>query len=161
MRRTGCFAFVGLAFAVACAPADRGVYRDPERPIGASTRFDANMFSGDWVIVERFGEETGGLIEVAPVDQGIEVRSAAVQAISGRYAQGAPGELLPLATQAETLVVMWVDADFETAAIGTPSGSFGAVIDRDGVIPADRAQAARDILEFYGWDTAALQRTTS
>ena len=53
---------------------------------------------------------------------------------------------------------MWVDEDFETAVIGTASGSFGAILDRDGAIPPDRLAAARDILEFYGWNVSLMQR---
>lgn len=52
--------------------------------------------------------------------------------------------------------VLWVDADFRTMVIGTPSGAFGFVLNRQAQIPTDRATATRDILRFNGYDTARL-----
>lgn len=40
--------------------------------------------------------------------------------------------------------------------IGTPDGSFAAVLNRDPVIPEDRLVAARRVLEFNGYDTSRL-----
>ncbi len=54
------------------------------------------------------------------------------------------------------LWVIWVDDDFRTAAIGTPDGSYGWLIDRKPEGGADRLRAAREILEFNGYDTARL-----
>lgn len=142
----------------ACAPSPPAGFRDTDRPIGATARFDKNAFSGDWLIVSRFEAPASGRITFGAEGDTLQVSSDAVPIINGPYREGVPGELLPLSEAQEPLIVMWVDADFETAAIGTASGSFGAVIDRDGALPADRVQAARDILEFYGWDTSALQR---
>lgn len=144
----------------ACAPVPSQGFRDTELPMGASTRYDSAAFAGDWIIVARFGAPAGGTIRFLPASERLKVLSDGAPQVVGQYNDkaGAPGQLVPVTADLEPLVVMWVDADFETAAIGTPSGSFGAVIDRDGLMPADRAKAARDILDFYGWDTAALQR---
>jgi apolipoprotein D and lipocalin family protein len=55
--------------------------------------------------------------------------------------------------------VMWVDEGFRTAALGTPSGRVGYVLDRKPRPSADRFKAATQILKFYGWDISRLQRT--
>jgi len=145
----------------ACAGGQPDGFRDADRPLGASTRFDTAAFSGDWLVVARFGALPEGGLRFETTPLGVEISGAAMPELNGLYREGAAGVLSPLSAGQEPLVVMWVDADFETAAIGTASGSFGAVIDRDGVLPADRAAAARDILNFYGWDTTALQRTSA
>lgn len=143
----------------ACAGDAPDGFRDTSQHIGATTRFDPVEFAGDWRIVARFDAPPGGTLRVTPTAEGVEILSVAASQLTGSYREGARGELLPVSTAQEPVIVMWVDADFETAAIGTASGSFGAVIDRDGLVPADRATAARDILTFYGWDTTALQGT--
>ena len=47
--------------------------------------------------------------------------------------------------------VLWADGDYRTLVIGTPSGQFGFVLNRDAVLPADRLNAVRDILRFNGY----------
>ena len=100
-------------------------------------------------------------VTYAPDSKRLHLTSAAPSGIDGAYREARPGELLPLSPGREPLVVMWVDEDFETAAIGTPSGRFGALLDRDGIVPEDRFDAARDVFEFNGWETEALRRTGS
>jgi apolipoprotein D and lipocalin family protein len=126
--------------------------------MGASTRFTASEFAGDWQVHSRFGSGTGGVFRVSQGEGPTELRitSDGSAAISGVYSVGIPGELISVTEGREALIVMWVDEDFETAAIGTASGSYGALIDRDGVVPPDRAQAARQVLTFYGWDVTRL-----
>ncbi len=52
--------------------------------------------------------------------------------------------------------VLWADADYRTMVIGTPSGKFGFVLNREGALPSDRLKAVRDILKFNSYDPAAL-----
>lgn len=146
----------------ACTPVPDVEQRDVSAPISATARFDALSFSGNWQIVGRFGAAPFGTLTVAENGTAgqLRVTSAEHSLISGTYRLGVPGELIPLTPGMERLIVLWVDEDFETAAIGTISGRFGAVLDRDGVLPSDRAKAARDIFEFYGWDVSALQGVT-
>ena len=143
-----------------CAPQLSG-YRDQSAPIGATTRFDAQQFSGQWIIAASFTPQKKAPITFvrALEGAGLRVSTNEIPRIAGFYREGVPGELIPLLAEQETLVVMWVDDDFRTAAIGTASGSLGLVLDREGELPADRAQAVRDILDFYGWDTSQLKRT--
>ncbi len=58
--------------------------------------------------------------------------------------------------ESRELWVIWVDDDFRTAAIGTPDGSYGWLIDRKPTGGADRLRAAREILDFNGYDTSRL-----
>ena len=154
-------AIVCCAALLGCATESPEVYRDIDRPIGASSRFEADAFAGEWILVASFtpARQEPVRIRYAPEVRQITVTSDEAPQIAGVYRQGVPGELVPLREDGERLIVMWVDEDYDTAAIGTVTGSFGAVLDRDGVLPADRARAARDILAFYGWDVAQLKRT--
>lgn len=54
------------------------------------------------------------------------------------------------------LWVIWVDEGFRTAAIGTPDGSYGWVLDRKPTDGEDRIIAAREILNFNGYDTLLM-----
>ena len=72
-----------------------------------------------------------------------------------RYTVRSAGVLDAIGTP-QTLVIMWVDEGFRTAAIGTPSGSFGWIIDRNRNGGEDRIKAAREVLEFNGYNMARL-----
>lgn len=161
MRHISTFCMTALALG-ACALGGPETYRDESQPISASSRFDAQAFSGTWLMMATFEPARRAPIAITyvPEVQNFRVASDEAPQIAGLYRAGRPGELVPLTDGRSTLVVMWVDEDFETAAIGTPSGSFGAVLDRDGTLRDDRARAARDIMAFNGWDVAALKGTT-
>jgi apolipoprotein D and lipocalin family protein len=129
--------------------------------MGASSRFDRTAFSGAWVVMATFERQAveRATMEIAETDAGVRLRAPALPRIEGDYRISSPGVLRPARIGADALVVMWVDADFETAAIGTASGSFGAILDRDGILPPDRRAAAQEILAFYGWNTGMLKET--
>lgn len=55
--------------------------------------------------------------------------------------------------------VLWVDEGYRTAVVGTPSGRFGWILNRDPEIPADRLAAAREVLAFNGYDLEPLNMT--
>ena len=56
----------------------------------------------------------------------------------------------------DDLWVLWMDFDSRTAAIGTPSGAFGFIIDKSLTGGADRITAAREIMDWFGYDLARL-----
>ncbi|WP_135506974.1 lipocalin family protein [Roseovarius aestuariivivens] len=58
--------------------------------------------------------------------------------------------------ESRELWVIWVDDNFRTAAIGTPDGSYAWILNREARGGADRLRAAREILEFNGYDTSRL-----
>ena len=52
--------------------------------------------------------------------------------------------------------VLWADGDYRTLVIGTPSGAFGFVLNRDTALPPDRKQAVGDIAGFNGYHVEEL-----
>ncbi len=55
--------------------------------------------------------------------------------------------------------VLWVDEGFRTAVLGNPTGDFGWIVDRSTTGGADRITAAREILDFNGYDVSQLRVT--
>jgi len=53
--------------------------------------------------------------------------------------------------------VLWVDEGYRTAVVGAPNGRSGWILNRDPQIPADRLAAAREILDFNGYDLSRLE----
>ena len=53
--------------------------------------------------------------------------------------------------------VLWVDADYRTLVVGTPSGSFGMILNRTSDLPPDRLAAAREVLAWNGYDLGRMR----
>jgi len=53
--------------------------------------------------------------------------------------------------------VLWADTDLRTVVLGTPSGRFGIILNRDATLPADRLTAAREVLDWNGYDLDRLR----
>jgi len=146
----------------ACVESSAAVefHRNTTRPISSITRFDTKRFAGRWVIRGEFThpgepplfgsvtfEHSAGDITGLVIQNKVGGRSRFDAELKSR-ARVSVGKA-PYDTQ---YWVLWVDADYRTAAIGTPSGSFGWVIDRSPSGGADRIQAAKDVLSFNGYD---------
>jgi apolipoprotein D and lipocalin family protein len=58
----------------------------------------------------------------------------------------------------ETLWVLWVDADYRIAVLGTPDGTIGRVLSRTPEPRQDLWIAAREVLDFNGYDLERLVR---
>jgi apolipoprotein D and lipocalin family protein len=100
-----------------------------------------------------------GAVDIQPVSGRLQLSGSlcldgAMRAISGVAAPSGPGRLQVKGE--EDWWILWVDSGYRTLAIGTPSGRFGFVLDR-GAIPADRLTAAREVFDFNGYETQALQ----
>ncbi len=157
MRRLSLTLALGLA---ACGPlSERAGYRDGNAPIAATTRFEPARFAGDYRVVAAFAPE-----DAQPASRMIRFEGNATGGLIMRDGAQpvtldlvAPGRLRPKGEGAD-IWVLWTDADYRTAALGTPSGRFGMIIERgDGA--ADRMVAAREILEWYGYDLSRLVET--
>ena len=137
--------------------------RDSKALIGATSRYDAARFMGPWLVRDSFGD---GVEQVALVEttQGPAFQMCtqvgcgdggtlwlAQQQGQGRYALS----LSDGSTRA--LWVLWVDEGFRTAVVGNPAGDFGWILDRSASGGADRIAAAREILDFNGYDTDQLR----
>lgn len=154
--------FCLLSGCVTAPGSGEGGYRDGDAPMGATTRFDPVRFSGDWVLVSGFGPTTTGRVAFInnAVQNTMTLSSDVIAGRAGVYDISGAGILTRQSNAEDTLIVMWVDEGFRTAAVGTENGDFGAILNRKSDIPADRAAAARQVLDFYGWDISKLQEAT-
>lgn len=141
-------------------------YRQPGAPIWSIAGFDPARLQGRWVEVASFLPEgrtcrPGGMEVGRGATGGTAARVTLCRAEgaisrSGALQPAGPGRV-SLAGEAEPWWVLWVDADYRTLVIGTPSGRFGHVLNRDGALPADRLKAAREILDWNGYDLSRLR----
>lgn len=69
----------------------------------------------------------------------------------GRYSVKMPNG------QTREFWVLWVDEGFRTAVLGNKQGDFGWIVDRSTTGGADRIKAAREILDFNGYNVSLLR----
>lgn len=150
----------------ACAP-QPGVraFRPPEAPIWSAAAFEPARIAGAWRQAAGFAADPGGCraggVDLQPVAQGLAVRGTLCldgqsRRIDTIARPAGPGRLAVEGGVEGDWWVLWVDTDYRTLAIGTPSGRFGFVLDR-GALPPDRLAAAREIFDFNGYVTGALR----
>lgn len=179
MRRI--FAALIFALLAACAqepavvaPAD--VFRDPSAQIASQTNVTANRMAADWVIRQRFAAPTAprsGMSLAALPNGALHLSILGLRCVDDvcfeeetlvLFAPTGPGRWTPVDPPAglitQELWVMWMDFDDRTAAIGTPSGEFGWIMDKNPAGGADRITAARDIMDWFGYDVARLQEVS-
>ncbi len=162
-------ALAAAALLSACggkAPApDHAAYRNPGAPIWSIAAFDPTRLAGTWTEVAAFAPEGAacrpGGIEIARTPgelaaKGRLCRSGIPSVHSGALRPTGLGRLT-MAGEAEPWWVLWVDTDYRTLVIGTPSGRFGYILNRNGALPPDRMKAAREILDWNGYDLAGLR----
>lgn len=149
------------------APIGRTGYRDAGQTIASAALFDPARFAGVWQIVAAYGPEAG----CGPLAETWVAVSAAAYRITGArcgphgaraFATDAavtgPGRLVRQGRAGrEELWVLWVDADYRVAVIGTPSGSFARILARTPTLRPDLLQAARQVLDFNGYDISQLK----
>jgi len=152
---------LGLAALAACAPVpEPASYRDATTPITSVALFDAAQFAGHWQVVASFKTEICAYdVVVATADQLDLAERACLGGTAHSVAQiTGPGRFTPKGGLHKGVEhwVMWVDQTYRTAAIGTVGGEFGMILNRDPDIPADRMQAAHEILDWNGYDLTRL-----
>lgn len=167
MRRRTLLAMGGATALSGCmtrppAPAGRA-YRDPSAPFGATLRFDPARFAGLWHKQAGFGPE-GGLPErFHYIEDGagalLERRGPTAMAMAEprRLLLSKPGRMTPMRKRTEEIWVLWVDEGFRTAVLALPSGRWAVILDRKPQGAADRLRAAREILEWSGFEMGALR----
>ena len=141
-----------------------GRYRAETTPIYSSAVLDSKRLAGTWQQVAGFGPETGcnaGAVKIVQTKAGLQASYRLC--LSGAETKGAavmqpegPGRFA-LSGQPGPWWVLWADADYRTLVIGTPSGRLGFILNRDGALPPDRLAAAREILDWNGYDLTRLQ----
>ena len=128
----------------------------------SNAQFDLSRLSGQWRQVAGFamtpdGCKPGGVEVTGPAQtQRIAARlclNGQTIGLSGPITTVGPGRIR---VADQEWWVIWVDTDYRTLAIGTPSGAFGFVLNRGAGLPADRIRAAREIFDFNGYDIAKL-----
>lgn len=146
---------------VSCGrPAPEVALRAEGAPIYSSAVLDRTRLEGEW-------QQVGTFVAVGSVDctpGGVRFQGGMAEwdlCLAGGPSRGAgamvtglPGRFT-LPGMAEWWV-LWVDADYRTALIGTPGGEFGFVLNRGGPLPPDRLQAVRDIATFNGYHAGDL-----
>ncbi|ASM72861.1 MULTISPECIES: lipocalin family protein [Roseobacteraceae] len=160
---------VALALLAGCAqvPPSPG-YRDQSVIIASTTRFEVKRFAGEWAVRAAFPQDAALRAVTARQDGAAftlawhrcdaagqcgtvpEVWSAKVTG-QGRYMLSDPS-----GDTNRMLWVLWVDDGFRTAVVGTPDGTLGWILDRNATGGADRIAAAREVLDFNGYDLTRL-----
>lgn len=151
MLRLSLILLIALA---ACAPQPRG-FRRADTPMQAIVGFDPARFAGSWREVAAIGRSPGTRWQVTPLPGGA-LRIATSRDGAGMARSLAPGRLA-VDTFDQPLWVLWADADMRSVVIGTPDGSFAILLDRAPAMAPDRLRAAREILDWNGYDLAALR----
>ena len=142
-------------------------YRDPEAPIAATTRFEPAEFAGTYYVFAAFVAE-GQAPHALPVTYAWDSASENFDVGGGPGAPEArfaplevikPGRLRPVGRSGveDEIWVLWTDADYRTVVISDRAGSFGQILDRNPGGSPDRIAAARDILDWYGFDLSKLE----
>lgn len=147
------------------------VYRDTSVPMSSIAALEPARYAGRWYEIARFpvAFEAGCAETTADytllTDGSLDVVNACRTArgprsIEGRAVPSGPGRFevsfrgLPFSGP---YWVLWVDEGYRTAVVGVPSGRAGWILNRDPEIPPDRLRAAREILDFNGYDLTKLE----
>jgi apolipoprotein D and lipocalin family protein len=162
-------------FACTPAPEPSDGYRAAGTPIYSNAVFQPQRLEGRWVQVADFAPEAGdcraGGLTVTPEGAGTLGLVAdlcvggEVRRYDGRADISGPGRLRlagadPAGLGAEWWV-LWVDDGYRTLVVGTPSGAFGMILNRTADLPPDRLRAAREVLEWNGYDLGQLRTVTA
>lgn len=176
MRWLAAFALLAACAAPVSEEDDGGlfeVYRDLDAPIASKALFEPAKYLGTWYEIARFpvpfergcagvtaeyGALPDGGISVLNTCRNLDgsVRSTilgSAQVVGpGRLAVSFPS--VPFG--AADYWVLWTDEGYRTAVVGAPDGRSGWILNRDPQIPPDRLKAAREVLDFNGYDLSRL-----
>lgn len=151
-------------------------YRDESATIASSANFDATRYVGRWYEVARYpnpfqADCPGAIADYALTDAPgvltvtntcLDANGQPSDTITGTATDEGLGRLsvrLQGVPVAAPYWVLWVDEGYRTAVVGSPSGRVGWILNREPDIPADRLAAAREVLDFNGYDLTQLTRS--
>lgn len=149
------------------------VYRDTDVTIASMALFDPDRYLGTWYEVARYPVIfERGCVKVTAEYQKIDDNTISVFNTCRNLDGSVRSEILGSADVvgparlkvsfpsvpfgASDYWVLWVDQDYQTAVVGAPNGRSGWILNRQPQIPADRLRAAREILDFNGYDLDRL-----
>ena len=165
---------LGVLAVASCAPrGQRTSFRDAGLSVYSSTAVSTGALAGEWQQAAAFQRPNNqncgdGRVQFWPVDANGRVPLRLNLCLSGRRVafEGladvtGPGRLRLSGADPQGIGqewwILWADIDMRTLAIGTPSGDFGFILNRGGALPFDRLQAAREVLDFNGYDLTKLR----
>lgn len=161
-----------LAACSAAPPPQTGGFRNPGAGIYSNAVFRPERLAGNWYQVADFAADgapacASGRLGVTPQGDGLLGIDANLclgghpASFRGQARISGPGRLALIGAEPGGLGaewwVLWVDDGYRTLAIGTPSGDFGMILNREPALPADRMAAAREILAWNGYDLSRLR----
>lgn len=164
MRRLALLMALGL---IGCAPrpdpqpaAPVTPLRDPGVMISSVVQFDPARFSGTWYVAQSGTPGCGGARQVwTRTDRGWNVAGAdcagpRVGTVAEHVVLTGPGgRFMPQRSFAgHKIWVLWADAGYNIAVLGTPSGQFGTILSRQIPPKPDLLFAAQRVLDFNGYD---------
>ncbi|SNR27256.1 lipocalin family protein [Puniceibacterium sediminis] len=126
--------------------------RNPSTLVASQVDVTTARLSGDWVVVQGAGLPVGTQVRIAS-DQ-MRTMTPTQTLVTSFVARG-QGRY---ETEDGPLWVHWLDGGNRTAAIGDPAGNRVWIMDRTSASSPDRIQAAREILDWYGYDLTRLDR---
>ena len=153
-----------LLLAACAAPRPATSLRDPAVPVRSIAGYDFARMQGDWHEVASLAPTAAGCgpghLSVRPEGAALRLSGALCMAgslrpVNARAVPSGPGRLA-LSGEAEDWWVIWADHGDRTLVLAPPSGRFAVVLDR-GRIPPDRLKAAREVLDFNGFNVALLR----
>ena len=139
-------------------------------PIYSNAVMDMTSITGRWAQAATFSTKGSPGCKAGSADIGRSATGLTIAtrlclnggevSYSGPLAITGPGRATPTGAARAPLDrewwVLWADVDLRTLVIGTPDGSFGFILNRGGPLPQDRLKAAREILDWNGYDTSRL-----
>lgn len=149
-------------------------HRNPDVQIASQVNVTAQRMAGDWAIRQRFvdqpGPVSGMTLDVLPAgalqwsfetgdcidDVCFSVENQVLLEPLGQGRWQPVGE--NLAGFDAEIWVLWMDFDSRTMALGTPDGRFGMILDESIRGGEDRIAAARDIMDWFGYDVSRLEK---
>ncbi|MBZ4021356.1 hypothetical protein CKO11_02625 [Rhodobacter sp. TJ_12] len=160
-RVAGALALVATLAGCAAPKAPEQSLRAPGAMISSAALFDPARFAGDWVVAQSATPGCAGAKQHWQAQpkggfslSGIDCTGAVPAVLAGRATLTGPGGRLE-PTQGygrAPIFVLWVDQDYRVAALGTPSGAWGVILARPGMGRDDLIAAAREVLDFNGYD---------
>jgi len=149
-----------------------GAYRDTSLPLSVTTRGNAQDMAGPWFVrAYTPGDRSVAMVNFLPEVDGapaVELTREGCDLSGDCVAERELWRSTPLGQnrvrltrtgtrETRELWVVWVDEGFRTAAVGTPDGSYGWILDRRPTGGEDRIRAASEILEFNGYDIRTMK----
>jgi apolipoprotein D and lipocalin family protein len=142
-------ALVAAALLAACQPASMVRpfdLRKQSAPVASQVNVTAARLTGTWRVTSGAGILPRQVLKFTEYSLSINGKTTP-------FKQLGPGRFRFFG---EEIWVHWMDADNRTAALGAPSGEMFWIMDR-GDASGDRLRAAREILEWYGYDLKQME----